>query len=1126
MDISHISRQKAFEKLRSPCVELSQTTLQFRSHQTGARKVFDALQIVHKVLVDLGKVDALDEKLANYAFFPLQHIFNEAQRISSGCLELAVRCLQILVSRGWRAKLEPEMGKQLIVLMSLLAGGIPEGSVADSSSEELTLASLDCMADVFRSLGQGKEGVAVFEEIAARTLVDQSVYMLLEKISGDASPDVQASASKTLGALYAQISNRILLASLFPRTVSALTKALRATTRVRRMFKVLITNVQLLSSVIRAVLNDREAIFPGQPPKNDELQAEGDLGPPDSVVLDASWLKATAEQVGMALTHVAQLRYHNRSEVREALGSFCEMIIDSCFKSLSGSIPLMVETLVILARSPDDDSKTQAFYALSHLVSSNEALSEVLEAKIRSWTSSLPRIMQGSDDVPKQRILRQTSTGLEILARRDPSLTIVDDFLASSLCDSLAMALTTPKAIPAQILESQGTDLTSLVINGNTQNRNFDPVLFSDKGQQRSLAELNGLMLNLSNSEASNSLTKALLSSLRASKGSGQLSAMWLSLQLLRNSKSSFQFSDFIDVSSSPLFTRPYLIEELYSSSLLFIQEMSSSDDWRLSALSLEGLVLQAQQLGQNFRPELLETLYPVLSFLGSSQAGLQSHAVVALNLLAEACEYNDVSTMLVDNVDYLINAISLKLTYGDVSPQAAQVLLMMVRLCGARVIPYLDDMILSIFDVLDQYHGYPKLVEMLFEVLNVIVDEGAKQPRLAIASGKKAPNHGKTPFQTSSFKDIIDDLKRYKERLKRADFEHNPSETPPESHPKRPWTSKLDNPSTVEQASEPISPKLSSSPSSASSQHPEPEPQPENDKPAPLSKSHSLLLSILTATPPHLSSPSPRVRLTILRLIKRIAPLLSVDEDSFLPSINAIWPSLVARLESGQSSTAAAAVGAQRQGKAQSSSLLVIDQHPPSYTIEKEDQDQDHEPVYTVIAALEAIAAVCRTAGDFMTTRVEALFTKKLRRMYCDVYAAVYAMLQRQERRRREALRAKRLTELEVRSASRGIGKGSSSGVLRLRGNEAAVLKALVEVLVAVLECVRVDEDTGEEVVRLLFGVVVGVVVMEKGEGEGEGVAVAVGEKVGVDVGEVRRVCERWNGDLVWLLERESGMR
>lgn len=100
-----------FCKLRPPCVELSAAGLAFRAHQATAADVVRALEPVYSVLGDLGDKDALNPRLAEYAFFPLTHIFNETQKVSARGLELAVNCLQILVAKGWRQQLSAQNGK-------------------------------------------------------------------------------------------------------------------------------------------------------------------------------------------------------------------------------------------------------------------------------------------------------------------------------------------------------------------------------------------------------------------------------------------------------------------------------------------------------------------------------------------------------------------------------------------------------------------------------------------------------------------------------------------------------------------------------------------------------------------------------------------------------------------------------------------------------------------------------------------------------------------------------------------------------------------------------------------------------------------------------------------------------
>ncbi len=49
----------------------------------------------------------------------------------------------------------------------------------------------------------------------------------------------------------------------------------------------------------------------------------------------------------------------------------------------------------------------------------------------------------------------------------------------------------------------------------------------------------------------------------------------------------------------------------------------------------------------------------------------------------------------------------------------------MMINLAGPSLLPFLDDLIESIFVVLESFHGYKKLVELLFTALKAVVDQG-----------------------------------------------------------------------------------------------------------------------------------------------------------------------------------------------------------------------------------------------------------------------------------------------------------------------------------------------------------------------------------------------------------------
>ena len=99
------------------------------------------------------------------------------------------------------------------------------------------------------------------------------------------------------------------------------------------------------------------------------------------------------------------------------------------------------------------------------------------------------------------------------------------------------------------------------------------------------------------------------------------------------------------------------------------------------------------------------------------------------------------------------------------------------------------------------------------------------------------------------------------------------------------------------------------------------------------------------------MSSPSPQVRLTLLELIEEICPLLAPHENSFLPLINAVWPAVVSKLL-------------------------------------RRDQTAAADMAYNTRAAAVTIGVICRSAGDFMASRIEDIFPD-LENLFKKTYAS-----------------------------------------------------------------------------------------------------------------------------------------
>ncbi|KAJ5238495.1 Armadillo-like helical [Penicillium chermesinum] len=597
-------RQESFKQLRAPCVELSAAGLAFRGNNASADDVIRAAEPVYRVLEDLSRKHALDEKMAEYAFFPLSHIFNETKRLPARCLELAIKSLRILVEDGYGRKLAPAMGKQLIILLTLIVGGSPNKANGEPLRpqvvEELSLAGFDCLRAIFDVLEGSVAEKTIYHEIGTATIVDQTVYILLEGLVDEHSDALCLAAARALHSLYNRISDRVVLASIMPRTVSALVKVIKPSTQVRRSYKLVESCLQTMTRLIRTVISDKAAVG--------TKKADPTLPQSERPTLDASWLKATTTQVKLALANVIQIRRHQRQEVQLALLDLCVMVIEDCQSTLHEALPLMIETAVVLA-DKEEETSNDAYKAIMHLTTTYSVVVDVLKESLHGWLTSFPRIMQNNDETAKQWAIRQIATAFQILTQVQPGSSVLSSNLASGLCDSVGAVVKLSTSSQQLVASTAVSDSNLDVIISEPKALEFPPVLLEHRSQGKTLSDLRSMIVKLNASDSGNDITRLIMNRVHAVSDEATVGPFWLALTSLRAQSSSASFfDDFLaddQVDQSMLqANRRAMIEELYYNSLVILTDLppDGSGDWRTLALSLEAVALQAQQLGEAFR--------------------------------------------------------------------------------------------------------------------------------------------------------------------------------------------------------------------------------------------------------------------------------------------------------------------------------------------------------------------------------------------------------------------------------------------------------------------------------------------------------------------------------------------
>jgi hypothetical protein len=406
--------------------------------------------------------------------------------------------------------------------------------------------------------------------------------------------------------------------------------------------------------------------------------------------------------------------------------------------------------------------------------------------------------------------------------------------------------------------------ISDMSLQTSRKSLTFTSPLAEFKSQEMILSYISQMLEKLKGSHSSLRLASDLMLSLRASEKTTQVATFWLILQDIRNNYN--EVDGFMnDVLVGDFYSKDQSVslrEQLYSFSLEILED-DENVDWRLQSLALEAVALHAQHHGVEFRDELVEALYPVLHHLGSESGYVRNHAMACLNIIAEACSYSDAGELIVSNVDYLVNAVALKLNAFDVSPQGPQVLLMMVRLAGPSLLPYLEDTLESIFAALEDYHGYTTLVELLFAVLRTMAEEGVRSPMLTITNESETPKKDSSRWTPANLQDLLGTIKIL-------------SQKPIDD---------LDPPASL------FDPDDDTTASSA------PDTEPTDTNPPPPPKTYTLLLKITQLTQHYLSSSSPSLRTSLFSLLNTTIPALAKHENSFLPLINTLWPEVTSRL-------------------------------------------------------------------------------------------------------------------------------------------------------------------------------------------------------------------------------------
>ncbi|KAL8277124.1 hypothetical protein RQP46_010452 [Phenoliferia psychrophenolica] len=303
-----------------------------------------------------------------------------------------------------------------------------------------------------------------------------------------------------------------------------------------------------------------------------------------------------------------------------------------------------------------------------------------------------------------------------------------------------------------------------------------------------------------------------------------------------------------------------------------------------LTSLLLRILSSSAAVLSSSFQPFLLQSLYHLLAHSSPpSHPLLRLHASTALSRIAFSTSYASPQNLVLANVDYVLNAVSQRLSIARLDPNAPIVLVEMIRLVGAPIVPMVQDLVEDVFEALDDYHGYEDVTVGLWAVLDALVRAmaGELAPLDATAAAASAT---RDPPDVGPLLNPERDLAAFEEwyveyqATKEASSSSSAEDFGPS--PQTPFESTVPPPE-------------------------EPTPFPDSS-PVPATRPQTTAAQILSKSTYYLSHASPFLRSRVLSLIASAVPLLATPSVSspsenrqadLLPIIHRSWPYILNRL-------------------------------------------------------------------------------------------------------------------------------------------------------------------------------------------------------------------------------------
>jgi hypothetical protein len=675
-----------------------------------------------------------------------------------------------------------------------------------------------------------------------------------------------------------------------------------------------------------------------------EGTAEREVTPGEELRVERThaWLKATSSQLLMALKALTPVVSHPTVTALVAMSSLSSSLLEHTSLTLPSCRPLLISFLLSLSRSTYDSVSNHAYSSLVQLTGPTSKVRHSLSQTLLQMTgdilSTLPRVLPSHADSKIEILAGQVEAICRLVNSSSEKLSALSRGLGKLFgpmggIEKWGWRLLAVMEFEMSQVTVMDTPVARLMLEQGTSpyEPTFPELSLKYVATRSARATLEQMFRSLGNAGGEDCIyaVEWFAAVGRTRRDNRGVAALWLGARLLegiadvavgipkaeaiprrsnRLRKAARDLSRTIaELWDEPnpdaeQFVPPHVdgtddmpIIEYMQGTVVLDQSLRIGSGTKLtpppktsmlilhSMVALQLLSVSARVLQARFASVLLYTLYPILQSIISPVSQLSDSGFTALNIVASCLSYASPANLLISNFDYVLDAVSRRLSRQQLDIDAVKVLLIVVRIVGHDVIQKASDVVDECFDRLDEYHGYDlvvdRLIEVLLEIVKVVEEDEDSHAIREEDTGRSIaipPDNTRMDAFESWFKS-----RNNTESHKDDSTEYGPA-------PRHPWGD-----------TDTAAPEVPSADESQTQN------DPDTVQVTPI---QALSKQIVSRTIYFLTHESAAVRAKILALLSSAVPVL--PESALLTSIHKAWPFILNRLSDSEPFVATAAAG------------------------------------------------------------------------------------------------------------------------------------------------------------------------------------------------------------------------